>query len=400
MSDILENFAKIAKEKGWIKEAEESKESKSRYSKEFIESVGLLYGIKPKDEKSLAEQAHPESVILMETYDPSLGLVENLYEQQAMMYHIVNKPPRGISTNYKYVKAYNELVNALIKSAFLLDKKNETELMKKADDCADKLTKYAWTWRDLMPAAGFLTLPASLGLLAGAFVSGPVGITAAVAVAAIEAYSQWGQHYSADIQKSIDSCFEELQDILEDKEYQDLKQDVQKMMEDIRTFKDILNDANQHIGEMRHSNDPENSAELAKKSLSAVIKTINLMETKIGDWVKILSGSEQGESGLLSLIYRQVWETDVQDAIKGLQNLSSLLTTAKSAIEAKYQASKDYVMHSKTDFNQLPEEKDQTPLKPQKPASKETNHPKDEVIKFDTSHEDELNRLMNQFQKA
>jgi hypothetical protein len=154
MSEIFEEYAKIALERGLIKEAQnESKKPNPRYDSVDLEAMEMLYGIKPNDEEDhIVEQAHPESVVVAPAYDRANGLVENLLERQDIMTGIALKPNDGKLVQRRYVVAHNDLVNELLKTAFMLDKKGQEDLMKLADNCSGRLNKEAeinktaWAW--------------------------------------------------------------------------------------------------------------------------------------------------------------------------------------------------------------------------------------------------------------
>lgn len=402
MSDVEDNFVKIALEKGWIKQAEEKPETKSRYTKSMLDAIELLYGYKPEEDKefTMLERAHPEPVIIMPAYDAVNGLVENLYERQDIMHHIVTKPTRGFHNGERYVHAFNDLSNELIKAAFLLDKKNDYELMKTADFCAEQLTKAAWSWRDLMSPAAFIATPAAAGLIGLLTVSGPVGWAVAGSVAAIEAYAHWGRHYSQNIMDSINETISELEDILNDNDQtESLKSQVKLMSNDLQAFKQIITSINYSVSDMNQSTNPEKSAETAQENLTKIINSVDLMSDRIKNCVGLLKSVEDldGATGIFSTIKRQFWSSDVEDAILDLENLESLLKESKVNITAKYKASHDFVVQNKDSL--------QAQLQLEHPAK----HPDADVrlkppeptktapeSKFDTSHDEELNRLMNQ----
>jgi hypothetical protein len=144
MSDIFNDYAKIAIDKGLIKEAEAGSESNPRYDSISNDDLRALYGIKPNGEEDhILDQAHPESVVVSPAYDKMNGLVENLFERQDIMQWIATKPNDGKHTNERYVKANQELTMELLKAAFLLDRNDQEDLMKLADSCANRLTKKA-----------------------------------------------------------------------------------------------------------------------------------------------------------------------------------------------------------------------------------------------------------------
>ena len=143
MSDIFNEYAKIAIDQGLIKKAQKknnTKSTKSKYDSVDLDAVQMLYGIKPNDEQEhIVEQAHPNSVVIAPAYDRANGLVENLLERQNIMVDIALKPNDGKHVQRSYVVAHNKLLNEVIKTAFMLDKKGESDLMKLADSCAGRL---------------------------------------------------------------------------------------------------------------------------------------------------------------------------------------------------------------------------------------------------------------------
>lgn len=154
-SEIFDNYVTIARERGLISEAEET----ARVGSDDISTIELLYGVKPngKDEKSIIEQAHPEPVIIAPSYDRLNGLVENEQERQNIIISIINKAPRAKLTQHRYAET-KELVEELIRIGFVMDNKNETELMALADSCTENLLHKQAILPLLAAIAGGLTL--------------------------------------------------------------------------------------------------------------------------------------------------------------------------------------------------------------------------------------------------
>lgn len=140
-SEIFDNYVAIAREKGLISEAADS----PRVGSDDLSTIELLYGVKPngKDEKSIVEQAHPESVVIAPSYDRLNGLVENVQERQNMIIQIINKPPQAKLTNHRYAEQSKELMEELVRIGFMLDNKDEVDLVKLADSCTATLQKQA-----------------------------------------------------------------------------------------------------------------------------------------------------------------------------------------------------------------------------------------------------------------
>lgn len=148
-SDIFNEFVKIAQKKGLISEDAPEKiqkklEKEHRADSLDISAIESLYGVKPnlpkgmEYTKNIIENAHPDSVIVSNTYDKLNGLVENDQERQNIILHIVNKPTNGHSTQAKY--AEKELVLSLVRLGNTLDLKNKDELRSLADTCLMQVT--------------------------------------------------------------------------------------------------------------------------------------------------------------------------------------------------------------------------------------------------------------------
>lgn len=148
-SEIFDEYARISLEKGLISEAEEK--TNPRYDSLSISDIEILYGVKPngKDDDIL-DKAHPTPAIIAPAYDRVNGLVENLKEQGNVIRGIVSKPNDGKHTGHRYIQANQDLINEVIKVAFMLDKNDQEDLMVLADSCAERLTK---------ESAAFLGIP-------------------------------------------------------------------------------------------------------------------------------------------------------------------------------------------------------------------------------------------------
>lgn len=172
-SEIFEAYAKIALDKGLIKQAAETKDSKElkeyrnanhpRVGSDDISKIEALYGLKidrPKSmeyEHNIAENAHPNQVIIAPSYDKLNGLVENINERQHILINITQKPVNGHLVQKKYAE---ELATELLKVATDLDNREMTDLRVLADTCLVQVNQLQKT--ALLPAV--LTAPALLGL--------------------------------------------------------------------------------------------------------------------------------------------------------------------------------------------------------------------------------------------
>jgi hypothetical protein len=140
-SEIFDEYARIALDKGLIKEAAEE-ETNPRYDSHDLSAIQMLYDVKPNGEDDdILDKAHPEPVVIAPSYDRFNGLVEDLKQQHDMMCYIALKPNDGKLTHHRYVKANSDLVDELTRIAFLLDKNGQEDLMCLADNCTSSLVK-------------------------------------------------------------------------------------------------------------------------------------------------------------------------------------------------------------------------------------------------------------------
>lgn len=159
-SEIFEAFAKIATEQGLVKQAaeKESKELKEyrdatypRVGSDTVSVIEALYGVKPNHlesieyEHNIAEDAHPNQVVIGPSYDKINALIENINERQRIMINITQKPSNG----NVFKKRYAEFMNELVKVGNDLDNRNMSDLRVLADTClsqASELNKVAFPW--------------------------------------------------------------------------------------------------------------------------------------------------------------------------------------------------------------------------------------------------------------
>lgn len=157
-SDMLELFNKVAEENGLFEQpfialAKDEESDK----KSDIDPIALLYG-KQKDVKTideLLEEAHPDVAVKSPAYDLMNGVVENLHQRQRVMVDIALKTPRVLQTNYRYVKASQDLLEETTKLGFLLENKKST-LMSYSDNCTDELIKEAFAWAAIVPVLKYV----------------------------------------------------------------------------------------------------------------------------------------------------------------------------------------------------------------------------------------------------
>jgi hypothetical protein len=155
---MLELFNKVAEENGLFEQpfialAKDEEGDK----KSDIDPIALLYG-KQKDVKTmdeLLEEAHPDVAVKSPAYDLMNGVVENLHQRQRVMVDIALKTPRVLQTNYRYIKASQDLLEETTKLGFLLENK-KSKLMSYSDNCTDELIKEAGAFLAIIPAVKFI----------------------------------------------------------------------------------------------------------------------------------------------------------------------------------------------------------------------------------------------------
>lgn len=165
-SEVFENYVKIAEQEGLISEADYADARVGSDNKDVIE---MLYGVKPngKDYKHIMEQAHPETVVIAPAHDKMNSILENNIERQNIMAMIALKTPSGDHTAHRYVKASEDLTKSLIRVGFLLDNKDQKDLMKLADSCSGRLSQLEKKANPLLLIPWYAyTAAVSLGLLA------------------------------------------------------------------------------------------------------------------------------------------------------------------------------------------------------------------------------------------
>ena len=157
-SEIFEQYVKAAEEKGWVKEGDYAI---VRAGEDSTETIEMLYGVKPNgkdDDVHIVDKAHPETAVIIPAHDKFNSIVENIKQRQNMMAYIALKTPGGHLTQHRYVTAQDELTKSLVRIGFMLDNKDETELMKLADSCTGLLQKKA-----VVPAAGAVAMLGPIG---------------------------------------------------------------------------------------------------------------------------------------------------------------------------------------------------------------------------------------------
>jgi len=336
-------------DQGLLKNAQRSSEAKARPQGIDPEAIQMLYHVKPngKDEKSIVEQAHPDPAYVAPAYDRMNGLVENVQERQNMMIEIMEDPQHGKLTQHRYVKANNELLQELIRVATYMDNKNQEDLMKLADSCAQGLInpesnfiKSAW----VVPAIKIgLTLLSVSGLINnfGGMIDRGVVLNAERAIEELSELTDNLPQYSGVINELID--------------------DIQK-----------ISDLNQEISDMGVSLFDESAKEKAKegkKKLVDYIKMSREFSSKSRRFVSVLENTKAdvyekwvtenlGDPGeILTGLWRGVAGTDAGDVIniletfnkslnESMQNLKTIFKTVKEKAEKAINSEDDQAIES------------------------------------------------------
>jgi hypothetical protein len=173
-NNVLENFFKIAQEKGLISEDAPEKAKKilertHRADSLSEEDIAKLYGIKVEMakgneyKKNIMEDAHPTSYIAAPSHDKLNGLVENNIERQNIIINIVNKIPDGHLTQHKY--AEKDLILSLVRLGNDLDNRSEDKLRALADTCLMQVAQPQLQKKAFVQTAVLIAIPILLGSL-------------------------------------------------------------------------------------------------------------------------------------------------------------------------------------------------------------------------------------------
>lgn len=226
MSDIWNEFEKIAVEQGLISEAEEGEKERNkavRYDSLSDDAIRFLYNLEPEnifEEKDIIEAAHPETFVVGPAYDAMNAVIENINQRQDIMSYIALKQPNGHLTQRRYVAAKANLTNSLIRSAFLLDNREEDQLMALADSCTERLVKEAAVQAVLVPAAIAAGAAAVLGtayyFLYGATTAQNVYVNSKMTLESLQPLSN--QSYAEGIKTDISTLIEMASEIYQQKD--------------------------------------------------------------------------------------------------------------------------------------------------------------------------------------
>lgn len=281
-SEIFENYAKLALEKGIVKEAspKDKLEDNPRMSAQTAKIISSLYNTKPEMSKgmdykhTIMEVAHPDPVVIADSYDKLNGLVENNIERQNIMINLVTKPNRGLTNHRKH--AEHELLMSLIRISNDLDNRDEHQLRKLSDSCIETLHKKA-----AGPAA---SAAAFLGL------SGTTWVGISAALVGVLYLQQHMNLPNEGFQRNHDNLIDELDDFLKEsigyfgtgnKYTSEFISQISKFKSRLKEFYDQYRQIRGLITSVEKPKSAEELAELAKSSeyssIDATVKKFSNM---------------------------------------------------------------------------------------------------------------------------
>ncbi len=400
-SEIFDEYAKIAIKQGLIKndliKKAEGSEPNPRYDSLTQADIASLYGVEPDGKKDhIIDQAHPESIIIAPAYDRVNGLVENLLERQDIIHSIVTKPNHGKHIQERYVRAHEELVNELVKAAFMLDQNSQEELMALADDCALRLVKTADTWGDIIAGSVSVLGPILLGLVG--VVSWPV---AAGAVGIVAIVNNFGGMVDQGVKGNSEKAIEELQDIISDpdegKGYDDK---IQNMIDDIQfVMERHVNVSEFNIQGGENTNTTAAELSQGKKLIMKYREAAHSLSKRIPGWIRLLQAvqARDEESGkaksapvaFLSSLVEYVWTPDVKDATTALEVFRESLSLSVSTVSTLFNEVKKGAIKNQTSIEEELNTKQESLINDELPED-ELSKSKLPIVKETPSQEDEL----------
>lgn len=373
MSDIFDEYAKIAVEQGLIKEAAEAGDkTNQRFDSLSDDDIRSLYGVKPNgEEKHILDQAHPESAFVAPAYDKMNGLVENLFERQDIMAWIATKPNDGKHTQERYVKASQDLTMALLNAAFLLDRTGDIELMKLADSCADRLTKEA-----IAPLA-----------IAG---------IAAASAAVIGLVNNFGNMIDKDVGLNSERAISELTDLLTGGDLPGKEEYVNSLISDITYIKGLNDELNGFNIDIDVKGNIDNDISQGKSLLKKYTAGIKELSKRINSVISIIKAQGEGHTWLSEYlnapgaIIEEGWEFLVgEDTKEAIQSLETLYESLNESIAAMTNLMNAIISKAKAGETKSIEDL----LKPNKPDAgsgmKQEESSKAEVSPKEEENEDE-----------
>jgi hypothetical protein len=279
--DIWDDFEKIAIAQGLISEAEKEDEKPKSRTGLADDAMRFLYGIEPDGifkDKDIIEVAHPDTSVILPSYDAMNGILENENQRHDIMTYIALTNPNGKTTK-RYVVAKENLMSSLVKAGFLLDNKNETELMTLADECAIGLKKKSDEINN------------SFVKEANPIAWGTVGIAAgAVALIGGIYYFAYGAPTAQNVYINSKRVLEALQPLSNKPYANGIKTDISKLLQmasDIYSVKDQLATVRSIDDVVSIAKQQSEETKIAgiKEKISNYVQHLNKILTTIPGWV-------------------------------------------------------------------------------------------------------------------
>lgn len=378
-SEIFEEYARIAREQGLISEAAEKG---PRRGSDDISTIEALYGIKPNgEEKTLTEQAHPESVIIAPSHDRVNGLVENDQERQNIMVGICTKPHQAKLTGHKYAQTKNDLMNELIRLGFYLEAQQEEGLVNLADACSERMVKKA-----IAPA-----------LLTALYWGG--GIAASVGLLGV--YNNFGE-VSQGIRADCQNVEAMLAEMIADDEYHAHDQVLQIMLSNVQFIREIadkIDSAKQELpsASLESAAEIKNSPQFQglEKILNNFVKNCKMLAKEIPLYMKNLSAMDNDPNAQMEndlwftakKLYRKFNPAAAEKLMGAFEDLLDSLSSAPATVEEiklHYQSSAE-VQQRKMIEDRQDEEIDPSEIQSKMPSQESTMTLKD--LKKETESE-------------
>lgn len=358
MSEIFNDYIRIAREQGLVSQAEDK--VNPRYDSQDLNAIELLYHVRPngKDEKEMIDQAHPESVIIAPSYDRLNGLVENEKERHNIMVGIINKPHQGKLTQHRYAGAKAGLMDELLRIGFLMDSKHQDDLRILADTCAENLVKKSWTWAEVGTAGGVAGGAVGLGLLG----AGPVGWGLfAGGLAAMALINHFGPKVDQGTVNNCTNAIKELEDVLDDGQNQNLTSVIQKLISIISYVKGLGEKATRT---QVPAATVDNAARLlGTPQLDSIVTMLNDYEIacetlaeKLPSYINLLKkapSAKENQSGfgaILNKVVEYVYPAEITDAISALETLHGSLKASHAQIIQQREEITNFANTNKTDI--------------------------------------------------
>jgi hypothetical protein len=348
-NSTFEEFYKIAAEKDLIdsRESRTKKNNPAEYSKEYIDTIKMLYNIDPTESKgkSITQQAHPEMCIISPAYDKTWGVIENGEEAQALSTAIVFRETNP-TTNIRRI-AEQELLEELIKAATVLEVQGNKKLTKLADACSQKISndleeslkKQAWAW--LWPVAKLLG-SAAIPYIAGWVMEAP-------AVAKMK--QQAKEHIVQDLLPSIKKAKEALKDSYKESENKKLISGwfsiVKKLEQETNKLAPVLSIQNQKIDKKPETEEDAKELEQKRQATESekqdlkiykelCLKIINKFNETKNELEQIQSKEDQEHEGVTGWL-KEKWEDvsgdDSQTLLPAMEILITSLENTVKTIE-------------------------------------------------------------------